>query len=119
VGERLDLRERGLSAVPHEVWEARGLRSLALGRNPLGAVPDAVGSLTSLIALYLDETGLQELPEAIGCLERLRVLDVAHNRLRALPDGVARRGPLPGRQPLWCVGRRFSLRVSARRFAAA
>ena len=51
MGEQLDLRERGLSAVPHEVWEARGLRSLALARNPLGAVPDAVGSLTSLTAL--------------------------------------------------------------------
>jgi Leucine-rich repeat (LRR) protein len=89
VSDRLDLRGRELSAVPGEVWEARGLRSLALGRNPLGALPDAIGSLTSLTALYLDATGIEALPEAVGRLQELRTLDVAHNRLAALPAGVA------------------------------
>jgi hypothetical protein len=89
VSDRLDLRGRGLSTVPGEVWQARGLRSLALGRNPLGAIPDAIGALTSLTALYLDQTGIEALPEALGRLQALRSLDLRETAIAVLPDWLA------------------------------
>jgi Leucine-rich repeat (LRR) protein len=80
----------GLSALPPEVGQLKGLTKLYLYSNQLMELPPEIGRLTVLTKLYLDGNGLRELPAALENCGQLEVLSVNHNKLERLPAGLKR-----------------------------
>lgn len=87
---KLDLSGQGLTTLPPEVLQLRGLRLLLLNDNRLEALPDDLGRLTRLSELELNHNGFAVFPRAILELSTLNELELSGNRLSALPDDIDR-----------------------------
>ncbi|CAG9466477.1 unnamed protein product [Pedinophyceae sp. YPF-701] len=85
---KLDLSELGLTHVPEEVLEIKGLEDLSLAGNRITRLPDELCTLTSLRRLGLAGNSLTALPDDIGALAQLEGLWVHGNQLEALPDSI-------------------------------
>eukprot|EP01052_Picozoa_sp_SAG31_P047264 SAG31_NODE_9387_length_1286_cov_1.018534_1_plen_259_part_00 len=84
----LNLFNRGLHALPHDVGRLVGVKTLNLYGNPIAArsLPASLWSLASLETLDLTNCALDRLPEEVGGLERLRLLCLSDNpNLHSLP----------------------------------
>lgn len=124
---RLDLRHRGLRALPDEVYaRADTLEVLDLSGNDLHELPDDLVRLTRLKVLFCSDNRFAALPEVLGrcpALEmvgfkanritqvsdaalpaRLRWLILTDNALAALPESIGRR---PRLQKLMLAGNRL------------
>ena len=84
----LDLRRFGLTGVPPEIGELRGLRKLNLDYNKLTTAPPEIGQLMGLRVLWLNENQVKEIIPEICQLTELRELDLANNRLTAVPSEI-------------------------------
>lgn len=91
----VDLTNRGLTALPEQIFTLQKLRRLTL--DGLSVLPDRVGELTTLEELHLSKTQLTALPTTIGRLTQLRVLHLYGYHLQSLPDQL---GDLVGLQTL-------------------
>jgi len=85
---RCDLSDRGLTALPAQITELPGLRTLVLNRNRLTALPPQIGQLTGLEQLWLNGNQLTALPPQIGQLTSLEQLWLDGNQLTALPPQI-------------------------------
>jgi hypothetical protein len=83
---RLDLRLRGLNALPGNIGDFIAMTELNCQANCLSILPDNIGNLKNLTHLYLSYNDLSSIPDSVGNLKKLRVLDLAHNQLTTLPD---------------------------------
>ena len=112
---QLNLSEKGLEKVPHQVWsinepdecpehKSKGLSmdkieeeedswwarvdlsKLYLASNRLSSIPSDIEMLSALVILDLHDNALQTIPDEIGKLGYLRKLDLSHNKLRKLPE---------------------------------
>ncbi len=82
----LDLSNRGLTAIPMEVFTQTQLTSLDLSQNRLTqAPPSEIGKLEQLVTLDLSNNQLTGLPAELGRLKKLHTLDVSQNALTGLP----------------------------------
>ncbi|XP_019637297.1 PREDICTED: uncharacterized protein LOC109479750 [Branchiostoma belcheri] len=86
----IDLRGRGLTSVPADVFDNRDVEHLVLSNNRLKSIPEEIGQLQKLQRLELDNNLLTQLPQAITTLPNLQVIDLSHNKLETLPDGFSR-----------------------------
>ncbi len=81
----LDLREKGLTALPPEIGQLQSLRYLFLARNQLTALPPEIGQLQNLWQLVLRGNQLTSLPPEMGQLQDLRHVYLSRNQLTTLP----------------------------------
>lgn len=82
----LDLRNRGLTYLPHEIGNLINLRELSLLGNNLRELPGEIGDLTHLTWLGLANNYLTSLPSEIVNLHRLTFLRLAENHDLVLTD---------------------------------
>lgn len=78
--EELDLGRNGLTALPPQVGELRGLKKLGLDYNEIRVLPSFVGNLTHLEELSLNSNGGVTLPDSLAGLKGLKVF-MGNNRL--------------------------------------
>ncbi|XP_078679277.1 uncharacterized protein LOC144914917 isoform X2 [Branchiostoma floridae x Branchiostoma belcheri] len=88
----IDLRDKGLTSVPAEVFDNRDVQRLVLSNNRLTSIPEEIGQLQKLRRLELDNNLLTQLPQAITTLPNLQVMHIvlSLNKLETLPDGFSR-----------------------------
>jgi Leucine-rich repeat (LRR) protein len=85
-GTELDLSNRGLTAIPADVFSRTGLERLDLSGNRLTGAPQAeIRHLQKLKFLDLSGNRLTGLPAELGQLKNLEILDVSNNQLTGLP----------------------------------
>jgi len=85
-GTTLDLSNRGLTAIPADVFSRSALERLDLSNNRLSGAPQAeIRHLQKLKYLDLSKNNLTGLPAELGQLKNLEVLDVSNNKLTGLP----------------------------------
>lgn len=83
---KLDLSNRGLTAIPMDVFSRTNLVELDLSNNRLtNAPPSQIGALKKLRALNLSHNTLTGLPAELGQLRDLEILNVSNNGLTGLP----------------------------------
>src|SRR5689334_2473870 len=88
---RLDLRGKGLTAVPDWVWLETDLEVLNVSENAIETVPDAIADLRHLRMLDLGHNALRDLPQGLGDLEQLAdFLYLSENQLTAFPAFLGR-----------------------------
>ena len=87
-GTDLDLRDLGLTELPHSGRELRGLQSLQLDLNHLSTLPDWIAELKELHILTMRNNAFPEVPEAIRGLPDLSILYIGANRIATLPDWI-------------------------------
>ena len=78
--EELDLGRNGLTAVPPQVGELRGLKKLGLDYNEIRVLPSFVGNLTKLEELTLNSNEGVRLPDSLAGLKGLRIF-MGNNKL--------------------------------------
>jgi hypothetical protein len=66
------------------------LTKLDIQQRGLTALPESLGELHHLQKLYCDNNQLQALPESLGVLQNLRKFDCSHNQLQTLPESLGR-----------------------------
>jgi Leucine-rich repeat (LRR) protein len=82
----LDLSERGLTAIPSDVFAKTTLERLDLSNNQLiGAPQSQIQKLIKLKELNLSGNNLTGLPAELGQLKQLETLNVSNNELTGLP----------------------------------
>ncbi|KAI8497699.1 hypothetical protein Bbelb_243510 [Branchiostoma belcheri] len=92
----INLRGRGLTSVPAEVFDNRDVECLVLSNNRLTSIPEEIGQLQKLRRLELENNLLTQLPQAITTLPNLQIIVLSHNKLETLPDGFSRLEQLKG-----------------------
>lgn len=97
----LDLRRKGLTEIPQEVFSASRIYELDLRDNYLTSLPPEIGALKSLRQLELTGNLLTELPPEICLLQNLTYLGVRWNRLTKLPREI---GLLDSLEQLYLTG---------------
>lgn len=85
----LDLSGKGLTEVPDEICELRGLLRLSLRANKLHSLPAEFANLVSLTSLDLDFNSFRVLPRELGGLVNLERLTLKGNALATLPPSIA------------------------------
>ncbi|XP_019617594.1 PREDICTED: uncharacterized protein LOC109464924 [Branchiostoma belcheri] len=86
----INLRDKGLTSVPAEVFDNRDVERLVLSDNRLKSIPEEIGQLQKLRELKLDNNLLTQVPQTITTLPNLQHMDLSHNKLETLPDGFSR-----------------------------
>jgi hypothetical protein len=87
----VDIRYRGLTQVPRDVWRyGRRLKILRLPHNRIAHLPPEIGELKHLGELDLGDNQLTALPAEIGELENLEELDLSDNQLTHLPPEIGK-----------------------------
>ena len=81
----LHLQNAGLTTLPAEIGQLKGLTELNLSRNGLTTLPAEIGQLKGLTELDLSGNGLATLPAEIGQLKGLTKLYLSGNGLTTLP----------------------------------
>ena len=90
-GTRLELRGRGLSELPTDLFALGGkLSTLDASQNSIRAIPEELAQLEGLVELTLSENRLQSLPASICDCAALARVDCSRNQLRSLPEGLGR-----------------------------
>lgn len=85
----LELRNKGLTSVPPEVFDISGLRQLDLSGNQIADLPPDIAKLTRLEVLHLKGNRLTTVPAELKTLDKLRVLDLNDNEIRSLPKELS------------------------------
>ena len=78
----------GLTTLPPEIGQLKGLTGLWLASNQLMTLPPEIGQLKELTQLHLDENQLTALPPEIGRLTALTALNLHDNQLTTLPPEI-------------------------------
>ncbi len=86
----LDLRNRALTSLPHEIGNLINLKELSLLGNNLRVLPSEIGNLINLTWLGLANNYLTELPAEIVNIGRLTFLRLAENHDLVLTEGQKR-----------------------------
>ena len=85
-GRALDLRGRGLTAVPMDVFDRTDLETLDVSENRLtGALPSQLGRLTNLKTLDASDNRMTGVPAEVRMLRDLETLDLSNNDITGLP----------------------------------
>lgn len=83
---KLDLSNRGLTAIPMDVFSRTDLVELDLSNNRLTNAPQSeIRQLKNLVSLDLSNNSLTGLSAELGQLSKLEVLIVSNNNLTGLP----------------------------------
>lgn len=84
----LDLRDRGLTAIPVEVFSVRKLESLNISANHISELPSTISKLTNLKVLDISRTRISSLPSGLFRLKNLRKLIMANSELSFIPPDI-------------------------------
>ena len=88
-GLRLDLRGRGLRAVPDEVFDQAGqLEVLDLSGNALEDLPADLARLERLRVLFCSDNRFTRMPEVIGRCPALEMVGFKANRIDEVPEAA-------------------------------
>ena len=85
---RLNLSDKGITALPPEISQLRNLQKLNLWNNEISTLSSELFQLTNLKVLYLSSNQLTALPTEIGQLKNLTELSLSSNQLAALPPEI-------------------------------
>ncbi len=84
----LNLRKKGLTSLPHELFQLEQLTVLALSDLQLTSLPPDIAKLKNLIVLYLHQHQLTALPPELFQLTNLRELVLWNNQITVLPPEI-------------------------------
>jgi internalin A len=86
--EELDLRDKGLTALPPTIGKLTRLKRLDLNTNKLVALPAEIGKLTELESLDLSNNELITLPPELARLSKLIYLHFWRSTLETFPEQI-------------------------------
>ncbi|MCG8475743.1 MAG: leucine-rich repeat protein, partial [Cytophagales bacterium] len=75
-------------ALPEEIKQLKGLKSLILSKNLFASIPDILFGCQGLETIVLKDNSLSEVSEKIKELSNLKKLDFSGNKLKALPEEI-------------------------------
>jgi hypothetical protein len=84
----LNLSGNQLTSLPAEIGQLTALTGLELSGNQLTTLPPQIDQLTTLAGLFLGRNLLSVLPPEIGKLTALRTLYLSSNQLKMLPPEI-------------------------------
>lgn len=84
----LDLSNRDLIELPHEIGELTSLEHLDLSYNNIREIPPTIGRLVNLKTLLLLRNKIKVLPAEIGFLRELNLIDISHNCFETIPKEI-------------------------------
>nr|GMD73377.1 LRR repeats and ubiquitin-like domain-containing protein At2g30105 [Ipomoea batatas] len=88
----LGLSDRGLKAIPDEIWNwGQYARLLDLNNNSVKDVPAKISCLGSLMKLFLNANGIEDKSlswEGIASLKHLEILSLNENQLTIIPSNL-------------------------------
>jgi class 3 adenylate cyclase/Leucine-rich repeat (LRR) protein len=88
--KRLMLSNKGLTAMPAEIFEMINLMALDLSGNQLKTLPADIKKLKKLNVLQIQNNQLTTLPAEIGELDTLGTLNAYNNQLKVLPTEIGK-----------------------------
>ncbi len=94
--EKLDLSNKGLEEIPHEIFELKQLKILNLKNNQIKNLPESICQLNNLTRLNLVDNQIINLPESISKLSNLTGLYLGNNNISNLPQSFAKLRNLTG-----------------------
>lgn len=86
----LDLSGMGLTSIPEEITQLRGLTQLNLSENNLTTLPESITQLTNLSYLDLSKNSISALPNSVTQLTKLQKLNLHYNNLIELPGNLVK-----------------------------
>ena len=89
----INLSDRGLTHIPHEIFECKKLKHLYLDGNNIEKIPDKIGELTNLRVLDIRNNAIDILPEEMCKLKKLQYLFVQNNELTDISDSILKSFP--------------------------
>ncbi|MGX9727959.1 MAG: COR domain-containing protein [Candidatus Electronema sp. VV] len=92
----LNLSNKGITTLPHELFQLTSLTDLFLSRNQLTILPPEFCQLTNLTLLALSLNQLASLPPELCQLKNLTSLDLWGNQLTSLPPELCQLTNLTG-----------------------
>jgi Leucine-rich repeat (LRR) protein len=91
--EFLFLQHNQLASIDVSMIAGMGLKSLTLTGNPLQSVPAALFDIATLLDIYLDGAKLTTLPVPQASVEHVEILNLCSNPHLTLPEGFLLRLP--------------------------
>jgi internalin A len=93
----LDLRSRGLTEIPPEIFQFSNLQVLYLGDNQITEIPDILlshsqsknATLSNLYILDLRNNQIKEIPDVIATFSNLKDLNLVNNQIKEIPNAIA------------------------------
>ncbi|KAL8609442.1 hypothetical protein ACOMHN_006629 [Nucella lapillus] len=85
---QLDLSHRGVTVIPHQVFQFQQLDVLNLSHNRIDHLPPTISYLRGIRTLHLQHNLLTALPPTLVNCRQLSELDLTNNRLSSLPRGI-------------------------------
>ena len=82
----LSLDGMGLSRVPPDVMQYKGLVTLSFSNNYIENVPSSISGLELLTSLVAANNRIKEIPESLCNIESLQKIDLSRNFLTILPE---------------------------------
>ena len=85
-GKTLDLSNKGLNDVSHDILDDSTVTTINLsGNNLTGALPAEIRKLTNLEVIDASDNNMTGIPAEIGQLSKLRIANFANNNISGLP----------------------------------
>lgn len=86
LASKIDLSNKGLTEIPHEILKCKNLKKLNLSHNKIKEIPKELSRLKYLVNLNLSYNKISSLWSKFFDLTNLEVLILNHNNLKTLPQ---------------------------------
>ncbi len=86
LASKIDLSNKGLTEIPHEILKCKNLKKLNLSHNKIKDIPKELSRLKYLVNLNLSYNEISSLWSKFFDLTNLEVLILNHNNLKTLPQ---------------------------------
>jgi Leucine-rich repeat (LRR) protein len=87
---KLDLNNKHLTKVPHEIRDLEFLKILVFRNNNLISIPESMFFLSNIKFLDFSHNKIEILSSKIEYLKNLHYLELSNNNLRSIPESLSR-----------------------------
>ncbi|MBI9067986.1 MAG: leucine-rich repeat domain-containing protein [Salinivirgaceae bacterium] len=87
--EYIDLSNRDIDELPHEIGELIWVKKLNISYNNIVELPSSICNLVNLETLLITRNKVNKLPLGIGSLQKLKTFDLSYNPLVKISKEIA------------------------------